>query len=108
MHENSLSKDEVKDIFLGKKVQWQNNSKIHFVISRDLDLHKSFLKTYIKRSPKQFRAYWRQMVFTGKGTSPKSFPSEKELLEYVSNNGGAIGYVEKNVATDAVKTIQVN
>ncbi len=105
--EKDLSKDDIKNIFLGKKVQWKDNSKIHFVISKDPDLHKSFLKAYVKRSTKQFKAYWRKMVFTGEGRKPKSFESTEELLKYVSSTPGAVGYIDKNTTAVNVNTLTV-
>ncbi len=103
----NLSKDDVKAIFLGKKVQWPNNAKIHFAISKDPDLHQAFLESYVKRSSKQYQAYWRKMVFTSQGNKPKSFESATELLEYVSNTPGAVGYIDSNTTAVNVNTITV-
>lgn len=105
--QDSLTKDEIKNIFLGKMVKWPDNSSIHFVTSK-ADVHGAFLKMYINRSTSQFRNYWRKMVFTGKGQKPKAFQSDEELIQYVSETQGAIGYVGKDAALKNVKTITVN
>ena len=105
--EDSISKDAVKDIFLGKTVKWSDKSNISFVILKN-DVHKAFLKEYIKRSSSQYGNYWKKMVFTGKGREPREFDTEKELVQYVAETEGAIGYVSQGAERKNVKTINVN
>ena len=103
----NITKDDIKKIFLGKKIKWKDKTKVHFVLSKDKDLHEAFLKTYIKRNPKQFKAYWKNMVFTGKGKTPKSFDTTEELIEYVANTEGAIGYIDSGTTAVNVNTVPV-
>jgi ABC-type phosphate transport system substrate-binding protein len=105
--EDSISKEEVKNIFLGKTVKWLDKSSISFVILKN-DVHKDFLKEYIKRSSSQYGNYWKKMVFTGKGSKPKAFETEKDLVRYVAETKGAIGYINKGTEMMNVKTINVN
>ena len=105
--ETSMSKDKVKQIFLGKVVKWQDGSRIHFVTLKG-DSHKSFLKEYIGRSEAQYKTYWKKILFTGKGSMPKSFDTEQEMAQYVANTKGAIGYISKNTAAENVASISVN
>ena len=39
---------------------------------------------------------------------PKRFTDEKELLEYIQNTNGAIGYISSETIPENVKVIQVN
>ncbi len=105
--EKGLSKEDLKGVFLGKKKKWKDKSKIHFVTLKDPDVHQTFLKAYVKKSEKQYANYWRKMVFTGKGKIPKSFETTEELMEYVANTPGAIGYIDKNTTAVNVKTIDI-
>jgi len=105
--QDSISKEEVKQIFLGKTVKWADKSKILFVILKK-DVHKDFLKEYIKRSSSQYKNYWKKMVFTGKGRKPTAFETEKELVRYVAETEGAIGYISTGTEMMNVKTINVN
>ena len=81
--ENSLTREEVKDIFLGDTMKWPDKTTIFFVILKS-DVHKAFLKEYIKRSTSQYTNHWKMMVFTGKGNRPRAFETEKELVQYIS------------------------
>jgi hypothetical protein len=47
-------------------------------------------------------------VFTGKGSMPKSFASDAEILKYVAKTPGAIGYVSAGADAAGVKKIAVN
>ena len=107
VEENSLSKEEVKNIFLGNKKKWSNNNMIQFVIQKKGPVHKDFLKAHIGRSEQQYRMTLRQMVFLGKGNLPKECNSDKEMIEYVAKTDNAIGYVESNSVNDTVKKMAV-
>ncbi len=67
---DSITKAEIKKIFLGQKLNWTPDREITFVIMRKVDIHKQFTKKYTKKSPNQFRNYWRNMIFTGRGRAP--------------------------------------
>jgi ABC-type phosphate transport system substrate-binding protein len=105
--DTAITKEDLKEIFLGKKVQWTDNTKIRFVTSKEPDSHKTFLRTYINKSAKQYSNYWRKMVFTGKGKIPKSFTTSAEMIEYVSGTSGAIGYIGSSTTPANVNTINV-
>jgi len=103
---SELSINEIRSIFLGEKVKWSNDQAIIFVILKT-DLHDAFLKEYVGNTASQYRNYWRKMVFTGKSKSPKSFNTPEELIGYVSDTGGAIGYIPSEAYQDKVKNISV-
>jgi ABC-type phosphate transport system substrate-binding protein len=95
-----LSKKEIRNIFLGKYVHWKSGERVEFAIlekSGDTaDIHAVFTRDYLNKSPKQYLYYWKKMMFTGKGTPPKSFEKESGLLDYVGSTKGAIGYISKS------------
>jgi len=103
---SELSINEIRSIFLGEKVKWNNDQAITFVILKT-DLHDAFLKEYVGNTASQYRNYWRKMVFTGKSKSPKSFNTPEELIGYISDTRGAIGYIPSEAYQDKVKTISV-
>ncbi len=111
--EAKLTKGDVANIFLGKKSTYSDKSKIVIVTLKEGAAHTGFLKTYLGKTPAQFKNYWKKLVFTGKAKQPKSFKTEKELVEYVGKTKGAIGYIslaaskDAKVMQDKVKTIPV-
>ena len=105
--ETTISQKEIQEIFLGKRVQWKDNSAIHPAAVKEPELHETFLKHYVKKTPSQWIAHWKRMVFTGNGTPPQQFDTQQELLEYVANTSGAIGYVDAETSIENVTILKV-
>lgn len=104
---DTLTQTDVMNIFLGKKTTWDTGNKITFVTLKEGPTHHKFITTYVKRNPTQFKNHWKQMLFTGKGVIPKSFESDKDMIDYVSKNKNAVGYVSSVAPTDNVKVIAI-
>lgn len=102
----SLKKKEIRDIFLGRKKSWEKNGKITLAILKDRKAHEQFLKKFVSKTPFQFRNYWREKVFLGEGESPRSFETEKKLINFVAGTKGAIGYIY-SPANRSIKIISV-
>ncbi len=102
-----VSAREIRDIFIGEQVKWKNGKRIVLVVLMGTDIHKEFTKKYTRKTSSQFFTYWRSLIFTGKGVFPMSFDTEEELISFVANTEGAIGYVSSGTKTDNVKTIKV-
>ena len=90
---DKLTKDEVEQIFLGKKTRWSNNTTIRFVVFTEDAVYQKFLKDYIGKTIFQYTNYWKKQVFTGKGRMPKTFETSQEILAFVSQTEGAISFV---------------
>ena len=88
-----LKKKDIRDIYTGVTKIWETDGKVIIAILEGSELHKQFLEEYVNKTPIQFRNYWREKVFTGEGESPKSFKTEKDLIDFVVNTKGAIGYI---------------
>jgi hypothetical protein len=104
----SIDGDVLKNIFLAKKTQWDNGHKIDFVTLKCCDIQKDFLKTYLKKTPTQYQRYFRTLIFTGKGKAPRTLTTGAEVVSYVSNSKGAIGYVSSGAETGLAKILTVN
>ncbi|RLC09926.1 MAG: hypothetical protein DRI57_21225 [Deltaproteobacteria bacterium] len=103
--ENTLSRKEIKEIFFGKRVQWSDHRKIHVTTLKDTVIHKMFLKQYLNKSHAKWKSYWKRMIFTGRGVPPKSVRTEAELIEYIAETKGAVGYVSSEGIPDDSETI---
>ncbi len=107
---DSLTKEELQRIFLGKKVRWNHNLRIQIAAHKrsGSDAHEIFLKKYMYRTSKQYINWWRRMVYTGKGVYPRFFKYEKNLIHYVETTEGAIGYISSNIPHENVKTMKIS
>ena len=105
---DTLNKTDIKKIFLGDSLVWPNGEEIKIVTREKSDIQKEFTKTYTQKSESQFSNYWRRLMFSGKGTIPKSFSSDKEIINFVTNTKGAIGYITPQSLTKSVKPITIS
>ncbi|MBI5897097.1 MAG: substrate-binding domain-containing protein [Desulfobacterales bacterium] len=104
---SSLSKQDVGNIYQGKKSTWDDGSKIVFVVLKGSAAHEQFLTEYVGKNDSQFDTFWKKQVFTGQGSPPQAFDSEQAMLDFVAKTAGAIGYVSANAKVANVKTITV-
>jgi hypothetical protein len=102
----ALKKNELRDIFLGRKQRWEKDEKITLVILKEGGVHKQFLKQFVNKTPFQFRNYWREKVFLGESESPKSFKTEERLIHFIARTKGAIGYIS-SPTTSSIKVIPI-
>jgi len=104
---DSISAADVKKIYLGKQTGWSNGSKIHFMTLEEPATHEVFLKSYVGKSPSQFKTFWKKQVFTGKGKMPPTADSSQDMVELVTQTGGSIGYVEPGTDIGGAKTLSI-
>ncbi len=104
--EDSLSQKDVQAIFLNKKKSLANG-KVKIAVQKNAVVHEAFLKTYVKKSPSQFKSYYKKLIFTGKGKAPKSVADDNAMLAFVASTPGALGYVSEGSALDQVKVIKI-
>lgn len=104
---STLSEYDVKNIFLGIKPLWDDGAEIILVVQTDSSAHDEFLKKYIGKTSAQFTNYWKKQLFSGKGLVPPSKASDQEIINFVRQNKGAIGYVSTDTGLDNVKVISV-
>lgn len=105
--ENSLSSEELKDIYIGDKTRWSNNINIPIAILRKGPVHNEFLEIYIHLSSKNFVRYWKRKILTGKAEMPVLLNTEQEILDHVEHTTGGIGYISSDFVNDRVKIISI-
>lgn len=103
---SELSADDVKEIFLGAKTAVAGGD-VTPVLAQAGAAHETFLKTYVGKSDQGLRNHFKSLVFTGKGSMPKSFGSDADIVKYVATTKGAIGYVDAGAEVAGVKKITV-
>jgi hypothetical protein len=103
---NSVSSGDLQAVFLLDKDSL-SGSHVEPVLEKGGPAHEAFLKEYLGKSDSALQAFYRSLVFTGKGTMPKSVASDAEVVAYVSKTKGAIGYVSSAATTEGVKTLEV-
>jgi len=102
-----VSQDELKGVFLSTKTSLSDGSHVEPVLLKSGAAHEAFLKEYVGKTGNALETYYRSLVFTGKGSMPKTLASDAEVVDYVAKTKGAIGYVSADAGTDGVKVLEV-
>lgn len=94
----NVSSEEINErdlaaVFLGQKRQWSDGTRVKIAILKSPGSQSEVLNIVTDRSPGQYWAHWRNIVFSGRGIMPRVFQSEAALLDYIASEKGAIGPV---------------
>ncbi len=103
-----LDGDELKRIYLGKLSFWESGPRIvPSLTSEKSQETKSFLEGRIRKTVRQYRAYWTRRIFSGGGTAPRAFRTSAQVIDFVASNPGGIGVVAAGVDDGRVKVVAV-
>ena len=104
---DSISKNELRDVFTGASSDLSGGSHVTPALLKQGAAHDEFLSAYVGKNDTSLRISWRNLVFSGQATMPKSLESEVAMVEYVAHTSGAIGYVAKATPHEGVKVLAV-
>lgn len=91
----TLKKEELKSLYLGYEL-YINGEKIHLThLEANNSATEIFLKDIVGMSYREFSAYWRRKLFSGKGMPPKTFKEESEMINFIKKNESSIGVLPK-------------
>ncbi len=94
-----LSRDEVSRIFLKKLTRWDGGAEIRVVQPKtDSPVRQAFDPAVHKMAPAAVRAYWAQMVFSGRDVPPLERTNDEAIVAFVRDNPGAIGLVSEGAS----------
>ncbi len=104
---DNLSKTDLKLIFKGERTLWPENQPILFVLQNGGELHETFVKQYLRKTPVQYSRYWKKLVFSGRGFPPTTLKTEADVITFVEKTPGAVGYVSRLAKLAGVKRIRI-
>lgn len=102
---DTLEVVELQRIYLSKRTRWPDDTRVVATMLKDGPVHRTFVEQILDRTLAKFATYWKQIVFTGQGVPPKSFETEDDLLDFVAETPGAIGYVSARTGTEGVRVL---
>lgn len=103
---SSLTEDDVSRLFLGKGKTFPDGSQA-VPINQDegSPARDKFNDSVCKKNSSQYKAYWSQLVFTGKGTPPKDAGKDADVKALISANPNMIGYIDASAVDASVKVV---
>jgi hypothetical protein len=104
---SEISFDDLKGVFLGTKTSLAGSGHVEPVLEKAGPAHEAFLSKCVGKTDAALTTYYRSLVFTGKGSIPKTVVSDSDVVEYVAKTKGAIGYVGAGTSASGVKTLEM-
>ena len=102
----SIGRSGLLDFYLFDVLSWPS-SELDVVIC-DLRLKgdvKDEFYEYLGKSSSRVKSIWLKRKLAGEGDPPEFFETEEELLQYVADTPGAIGFVHLSKVSDRVKVL---
>lgn len=95
-HDNitNLSASVIKRIYTGRLIEVEGVTVTPINAQPLTESRNQFLLQFLKKSEDEYTAYWTVRRFIGKGTPPKELGTQIDIIEFVRNTSGAIGYVD--------------
>lgn len=103
----SISRQEAALIFLSKKRSWSDGKTITVIINEKPQIYSIFSQRILKRSTRQYLIFRKKMLFRGQGIPPQTVNTDQEVIDFVSNHRGGVGYISPKALTQAVKILAI-
>lgn len=103
----TLSKDEVRQIFLGRMRLYPVTQKNIDPVDQDTSLPSfdTFYHLVTKLTPATLQRLRAMYLFSGKGMLPKMLPNERAVIQFVAEHPDAIGYIQQTSVDKRVKSV---
>ena len=103
---SSLSAGDAKKIFLAKTKKLPNGKSAMLVEQAEGSaVRDAFNDKVLKKSSSQYKAYWSKIIFSGKGSPPKSVADDAAVKAFVAGNANAIGYIDSGAVDGTVSAV---
>lgn len=101
-----ISRHEVAKLYLGKSKKFPDGqAAIAVNLPTETKTKEKFDELVLGKTSSQVNSYWSQLVFTGRAVPLKVMENEFHVIEFVSQNPHAIGYVKLENAIESVKIL---
>jgi ABC-type phosphate transport system substrate-binding protein len=103
-----ITRLKVGEIFLKKEKRWPDGQPAVPVEPPGKSaVRQRFDQEIFGKPVIAISAYWQQMIFGGKGVPPPEKASDAEIVAFVRDTPGAIGYVWSGADASGVKVVAI-
>jgi hypothetical protein len=99
---NSISRDEAINIYMGRLRRFPTGESVQPVDGPD---KAQFYRLLVNKELPDINAYWARLVFSGRTSPPRTFDQSTAVVDYVSENPDAVGYIQRTELNPNVKVI---
>lgn len=100
-----LDPTTLQRIYTGKVVEVNGLRVTPVNLNPDSELRTRFLRDYLGQNEDKYSGYWTVRRYVGKGTPPQELNNAAEVIQFVTKNAGAIGYVDETDLTPDINIL---
>lgn len=105
---DSIARSQVARFFLRQATTWPGGEHVKPVDQvRTTAVREEFTREVLRRTLSEIETFWTQAIFSGRAVPPPQKKNDDEVLAYVRDTPGAIGYVSSSAALDKVKRLSI-
>ncbi|MCL4818703.1 MAG: phosphate ABC transporter substrate-binding protein [Vicinamibacteria bacterium] len=102
----SLSRSELTRLFMKKITAWPDGKTVVPVDQeRVAPVRQAFSSAVHMKDSDAVAAHWQVLVFSGRDTPPRTLRSDDEVVAFVRENPGAVGYVSEGASLAGVRVV---
>lgn len=104
-----MKQSELKAVLMGETQRWKNGKRVLIALMKtNTPLGKTTSSKIFDMSGDELNKYWLALVFQGKSQAPVFFTSVSDLQNFVSQNPGAIGIIDKPIASGDIRSVMID
>ncbi len=104
----AVHRSDVARFFLREATEWPGGEHVKPVDQvRTAPVRQEFTQKVLRRSLGEVESFWTKAIFSGRAVPPPQRKSDGEVLAYVRETPGAIGYVDASVELEGVKKLSL-
>ena len=105
---SSVPKKDLAQLFMKKTARWSDGTAVVAVDQTEKSsVRERFTQEVHGKSVSAVKSYWQQQIFSGRDVPPVEKASDAQVLAFVKQNPGAVGYVGESADTAGVKVVAV-
>jgi hypothetical protein len=106
---SEMKLSELRSVLMGEKQRWKNGNRIIIALMKtNTSIGKTTSARIYEMSGDELNKFWLALVFQGKAQPPNFFSSVIELENFVAQNPGAIGILDKPIPDPDIKAIMID
>ena len=105
----NMKQSELKAVMRGETQRWKNGKRVLIALMKtSTPVGKSTSTKIYDMSGEELNKYWLSLVFQGKAQAPVFFTSVADLQNFVAQNPGAIGIIDKPIANAEIRSVTID
>lgn len=106
---SAMKLSELKAVLMGEKQRWKNGNRVIIALMKtNTPVGKTTSARIYEMSGDELNKFWLALVFQGKAQPPYFFNSTSDLENFVAQNPGAIGILDKPISVHEIKAIEID